>query len=123
MAQNPTDPNQKFVADAAAAIAAGRQLDDDQRRQAVGWGAKIALENGDTAVLDVIILALGGHHKAAIQHLLDLAVSGAGASSAPAVDPLDDLIGTAAAPAASGNPLATPAPADPKARQTRNRNR
>jgi hypothetical protein len=106
MAQTPqqptTDQLQDLVDQAAATIIGGGALDDMARFQAAGCVVKIAADNNDTELLDLVALIGAGKYAQAAATLLNIAVSdGGGSQSGPAFDPLAGILSTPVAPAAA----------------------
>ncbi len=133
-AQNQTPDPGQIVIDAATAIKAGQQLEDTTRMQAAGWATKLAADNGDTDMLDLIILVGAGELKDALHKLVNLSLGDGGQQNAAAPNPLDGLInppggasnGTAsstAAPQTPNNGATTPPTATPATAGRPRRNR
>lgn len=71
MAQ-PVDPTQ-LIADAAAKIENGDTVDENTRYQAAGFSAQQAMKDGDTDLLDLIVLVYTGRWRAAFALLAKMA--------------------------------------------------
>ena len=69
----PTTPDPDQIISAAAdVLVAGNPLDDIARQQAAGHTAQRAVANGDTQLLDLLILAGDGRWRAALALLADM---------------------------------------------------
>jgi len=122
----PATPEQKIVTDAATAILGGTQLDDTTRMQAAGWATKLAADNGDNDMLDMIILLGASELKAALRKLIDMSIPDGQQNAAPA-NPLDSLINPTGAANGAASSTSTPPPAGggqatPNPANTRRRN-
>ena len=121
MSAPTTDQLRDIVTAAADALTGGGSVDDMARFQAAGCAVKVAADTGDDELLNLVILAATGKYEQASALLMRIALSQGGSQSAPAFDPLANIVNlgttsTVPAPAAQPAAPAAPAPA-PKGRR------
>jgi hypothetical protein len=123
MTQPTADQLRAIVENAATAILGGGALDDMTRFQAAGCAVKLANDDNEDEVLNLVILIANGNYEQAAAALMKLALSQGGNQSGPAFDPLAGLLNTppatAATPAPDPAPAAAPAPASTDTRRPR----
>lgn len=99
MAQMDEQQKRQLIVDTANAIQAGVKVGDDDKRQAAGWALHFALADGNVDLIDLVILAAGGHPRDAVVALMDLALQGGIQQSADNDDAIDSLLSGGSAPA------------------------
>jgi hypothetical protein len=75
MAQPTKDQLQAILDKAAAAILSGNALDDTTRLQAAGCGVKLAGDDADEEMLNLLILVMSGNYVQAAAALMTLAIN------------------------------------------------